>query len=128
MIFIREHIVFRFLCLVMALNILNYSVDTPDAQAENIPEDLSFNDMESIVEIILEQLLGFDNAIAEIDENDSDESTGITIKKGLDFYSYQQTAFSFSVFNTMFNCKNGLFTDQYSEQFHPEVVPPPPKS
>lgn len=57
----------------MALYLLNISVDSPDPYPEHIPEDLSFNDQESIVEIIVEKVLGFENAIEEYDDHDSEE-------------------------------------------------------
>lgn len=55
----------------MGLYLLNISVDTPDPYPEHIPEDLSFNDQESIVEIIVEKVLGYENAIEEYDDHDT---------------------------------------------------------
>lgn len=52
---------------------LNISVDTADPNPNHIPEDLSFNDQESIIEIIVEQVLGYEDAIKEYDDNDSED-------------------------------------------------------
>ena len=57
----------------MALYLLNISVDTPDPYPEHIPEDLSFNDQESIIEIVLEQFLGYEDAIKEYDDHDTED-------------------------------------------------------
>ena len=57
----------------MGLYLLNISVDTADPNPECIPEDLSFNDQESIVEIIVEQVLGYENAIKEYDDYDTED-------------------------------------------------------
>lgn len=57
----------------MCLYLLNGSVDSPDMSPDYIPEDLSYNDQESILEIILEKVLGFDNMIAEYDERDTEQ-------------------------------------------------------
>lgn len=54
----------------MGLYLLNTSVDSADPDPENIPEDLSINDQESIVEIVVEKILGFENAIEEYDDHD----------------------------------------------------------
>lgn len=126
---IREHIAFRFLWLVMALHIFNCSVDTPDPQPDSVPEDLSYNDMESVVEIVLEQVLGINNAIVEHDENDTDEdSGGLTIKNGIDFSYYDNSLkLSFSNAATAI-CKHSNYTDNFSSQFHPELIPQPPKA
>lgn len=59
---------------LMAVYLFNISIDPADPNPEHIPEDLSFNDQESIVEIVLEQFMGFEDAIKEYDDNDSDNN------------------------------------------------------
>lgn len=54
----------------MALYLFNISVDSRDKGPDYLPEDLSINDQESIVEIIVEQVLGYENAIVEYDDPD----------------------------------------------------------
>ena len=126
--FIREHIIFRCLWFVLALHIFNCSVDTPDPQSDNVPEDLTYNDMESVVEIVLEQVLDINNAIAEKDDTDTDGDNGLNLKKELDF-SYHQSSLKTLFCNTsIVVCKHALYKDKYSEQFHPELTPPPPKA
>lgn len=55
----------------MGLFLLNISVDTADPNPENIPEDLSINDQESILEIVVEQVLGYEDAFKEYDDHDT---------------------------------------------------------
>lgn len=57
----------------MGFYLLNISVDTADPNPEHIPEDLSFNDQESIVEIVVEKVLGFEDAIKEYDDHDTED-------------------------------------------------------
>ncbi len=57
----------------MGLYLLNISVDTADPNPNHIPEDLSINDQESIIEIVLEKVLGYENAIKEYDDNDTED-------------------------------------------------------
>jgi hypothetical protein len=59
----------------LALFLLNTSIDTVDPYPEYIAEDLSYNDQESIVELVLETFLGFEDAIAEYDDHDNDDQT-----------------------------------------------------
>lgn len=59
----------------MGIYLLNISVDSADPKPDFIPENLSFNDQESILEIIIEQILGFENAIAEYDDHDTENHT-----------------------------------------------------
>lgn len=57
----------------MALYLLNISIDSPDKNPEHIAEDLSFNDQESMVELVLEKILGYENAIKEYDDPDRND-------------------------------------------------------
>lgn len=57
----------------MGLFLLNISVDTADPKPEYVSEDLSFNDQESIIEIIVEQVLGYENAFKEYDDHDTED-------------------------------------------------------
>lgn len=69
--FIRTNIVGKIICFLFALHVLNISVDPPDPDPEWVPEDLSVNEMESISEIICEQILHIDNAFPEQDDQDN---------------------------------------------------------
>lgn len=126
---IRENIVFRLLCLVLALHILNFSVDTPDFQPEQVPEDLTYNDMESIMEVVLEQVLEINNAIAEHEENDTDEGNGgFSVKKSIDFSYYDTRGIVLFLATNYTVCSHNNYQDNFSSKFHPELVPPPPKA
>jgi hypothetical protein len=72
---------------LLALYFLNISVDSIDSHPEYIKEDLSINDQESIIEIVVEDVLGFENAIKEFDDHDQQEQTkGNTVKLTLTIY------------------------------------------
>ena len=62
--------------MFLALVILNFSIDAPDAYSDTVAEDLSFNDIESITEFVLEDVIGIYNAIPEHDENDYEDEGG----------------------------------------------------
>jgi hypothetical protein len=67
----------RLFYLLMAVHVLNLSVDPPDhhvriSKAGIVSEDLSINEMESVSEWVLEHFLGCWNAIPERDEPDGD--------------------------------------------------------
>lgn len=70
---IRNSVFTKILWGLMGLYLLNISVDTADPNPKHIPEDLSINDQESIIEIVLEKVLGYENAIKEYDDNDSED-------------------------------------------------------
>lgn len=57
----------------MGLYLLNISVDAADAKPQHIPEDLAFNDQESIVELVVEMVLGFEDAFQEYDDHDTED-------------------------------------------------------
>lgn len=57
----------------MGLYFLNISVDTADLSPEYFSEDLTINDQESIIEIVVEKVLGYEDAIKEHDDHDREE-------------------------------------------------------
>jgi len=66
----------RLVCLLLAIIFLNFSVDPRDRLAVTLPEDLSVNDMESLLELALEDIMGIDDCIPESDENDLEKNGG----------------------------------------------------
>ncbi|HRC92266.1 MAG: hypothetical protein U0V54_08710 [Saprospiraceae bacterium] len=123
----REHIVFRYVWIMLAFHIFNFSVDMPDPQPESVPEDLTYNDIESVVEIILEQVLDIKNAIEEKDDVDLDFDKIISLKKVIDFFYHIPTIKKGYYYKSIFVCSNTFYEETYSKQFHPELTPPPPK-
>lgn len=128
MAFLRKHIAFRYFWVLMALHILNCSIDAPDALPDSVPENLSFNDIESISELFLEQFMGYENAVEEHEEPDSSDGLSFEIAKIL---LYCQPSFIFSVPQNFKHIavetdvclrKDDIFT-----LYYPEIVSPPPQ-
>lgn len=70
----------------MALYLLNCSVDSPDGHPNYVVPDASFNDQESIIEVVVEQLLGYEDAIPENEDTDSEQHSNLKKSKYIDFY------------------------------------------
>ncbi|WP_051359997.1 hypothetical protein [Adhaeribacter aquaticus] len=85
---------FKYLWFVLALHILNLSIDAPDFDPDSVPENLEFNDIESLVELVLEKALGFENAVAEQDELDDPDGNSVLLKKvDLDDFLFHHISF-----------------------------------
>jgi hypothetical protein len=78
----------RYFCLILALHFLNGSVDTRDPNPDAIPEDLNFNDIESVTEFFAEVVFGWNNAFEEHDEKDAEDGSSIDVIK---FYFYNSS-------------------------------------
>ena len=63
--YIKNHIVNRVLCLLIALHILNFSIDNPHTLFEHNKVQANFNEIDSVVELVLEDVLNIENAIPE---------------------------------------------------------------
>lgn len=70
---LRESFLIKFIWGALALYLFNISVDVADPNPSYIPENLNVNEQESIIEIIVEQFLGFDSAFVEFDDTDSED-------------------------------------------------------
>ncbi len=113
----------------MAFHIFNISVDTPDADPGSVPEDLSYNDMESVVEIVLEKMLGYDNAIVERDEpgDENDHSQTFEIQKEFTYCNFHTFSFSFRIPVNVVKI-NTPYNQQFICSYSSEITPPPPKA
>lgn len=65
----------RIVAFLLAIHLLNFSIDPEDPQPLHLPEDLSINEIESFAEFIAEVVLGFTDAFAETEEQDTSETT-----------------------------------------------------
>lgn len=57
----------------MAMVFLNISVDAVNSVPNYITENVAYNEQESIVEIVIEKIFGFEDAMTEYDNQDSDD-------------------------------------------------------
>lgn len=112
----------KFLWIFMAFYFLNCSVDAPDVQIFSQQENLKFNDQESIVELLVEKVLGFENAIFEQEDVENTSQKSIS----LDFFVFHlNDCFKSNNFNWNSNEKSILqlpFFDSVSL----EINSPPP--
>lgn len=123
--FFRKHIISRTVCLLMALHILNLSVDTKDAAPDYVPEDLSINDQESFVELILEKWIGIDNAITEHDERDQEDGGALDFKKtNLITQNFYTVNFASEEIDKVYS--NNYFLSFQNPCF--EIIPRPPRA
>jgi hypothetical protein len=78
---IRISLISRAIAFLMAVYLFNFSIDSRDAHADSVAEDLSFNDIESVYEFLAEGLLGIENAVEEHDERDQEDGGSFEFKK-----------------------------------------------
>lgn len=126
---IRRHIIFKYLWLFMAIHILNFSIDSPDASPDSSPEDLRINDIESISELVIERILGFDNFVAEHDEQDSEQGLSFELDKIILFSqpSICSSGISF-IFSAGYPSRIPIFNENLNCQFLPRIISPPPRT
>jgi hypothetical protein len=86
---VREHIITKFIWAFMAFFLLNLSIDTPAPAEASYEAQLGFNDQESIIELVLEKMVGIEDAIAERDdeEGSGDKESHLTAKIKLLLFS-----------------------------------------
>lgn len=110
----------------MAFYFLNCSIDAPDVQILSQEENLKFNDQESIIELIVEKVLGFESAIVEQDEVESSPQETIKKSFSLDYYIFHENNFIKSGCH-YWNAKEKLFSPLFSfRDVFLEIVSPPP--
>ncbi len=76
----------RFFWGLLAFFLLNISIDVADATHPAAAEDLSFNEQESIVEFVLEQIIGIEDAIPESEDNDASQNSVLKKTTSIDYF------------------------------------------
>jgi len=117
----------RLFCAFIAIYLLNCSVDTSDIHPCYVSEDLSINDQESFIEIIVEKVLKFENAIPE--NEDSDSETNPILKKTISVVFYVPTIFKINT-NVEIgesNSDNNNFNETPVLKLYFEIYSPPPE-
>lgn len=111
--------------LFIAILIFNYSIDIPDEFGDEVVENLAFNDIESITELVLEVFMGIENAVPEHDEDDSED--GYKSAKKIDFSVLQKK--SINEMNCLVVSQNKYHTSYFLNFFEnpflsAEIKPP----
>jgi hypothetical protein len=126
----RQSLLHRLLCLLMALHVINVSIDAPDPYAApRFPgerrENLSINEIESFSELLLEECFVLENAIPEHEESD-DDSEVTNVEQ--DYFFHQ-----LFVFRTLpehywyLNRQSVPFKPAHVPTHVPEISSPPPQ-
>lgn len=125
--FIRNSHLLGYFWGFLALYIFNLSADAPDFYFESIPEDLTYNEQESFVEILVEKVLGFEDAIAEYDDNDDTQESALKKNFSLEFFVISE--YSNSRLEQLTNCReegNSQYHHLFLSSFL-EIQSPPPE-
>jgi hypothetical protein len=110
----------------MSAHLLNVSIDSPDYVIYGNNEDTCFNEMESIVEVVLEQVLDFENIFMEQEESDT-EKQGISFLK-IQLHTWHHIILKMPFCSLVLKTKvvKSLSQIVINSSFYPEVVSPPP--
>lgn len=122
---IRNSAFNKVLWVITGLLLLNISVDTTGLIRLNITKGLAFNDQESIVEIVVEKILGHENAIPEFDNYDGEDHNN---KTNIRIDLIARFTVDFSISETFGNAVIKRFPDLkacLSNGFHQLDIPPP---
>jgi hypothetical protein len=116
----------RFIAFVIAVQILNMSIDAPAAQMPTgSPAADNFNYIDTYVEYIAEVILKYDNAIPESKDRQQKE---LQQHKQFEVVFQKITVPAIAFFSQTSEKSFLSFSDRYAYQFIKEINPPPPKA
>lgn len=124
---IRHSTITTFFWGFMAFYLLNISVDVTSLFDGKEQKIKNYNEQESIVELVFEKVLGFEDAIPENNTNDSEQNP--TMKKGfsmdkfvLPFYEIKTKVIVFNPIKKTFHYSKDIFLKPSLE-----IHSPPPE-
>ena len=124
----KEHFknsIYRLIAFVIALQILNMSIDSPSAQMpSNTANGDNFNYIDTYVEFVAEVVLKYENAIPET-KNRQQKEWQLQKQFELVFQKIEPITVSFCPENRQTSFVS--YSDKYAFQFIKEINPPPPK-
>lgn len=123
----RNNKIIRLFWFVLGLYFLNISVDATDSLYAEKKENLAINNQESIIEIVIEKVFGFDNAIAEFDDNDNSQNSIFKKIKSFEYIIEYQNATCILI--PLISCSKEAdkLTIQHISNPLLEIISPPPK-
>ena len=126
---LRQNKIFNLLWIVMALHILNFSIDAPDVIDRNIAEDLSYNEIESFTELITENILSIENAFSESDEKGDEETEFFKKYSEITFYfiSSKDKTVNDSLKSIKNSSISNLYSTPYCSTIYISIFSPPPE-
>ncbi len=117
--------IYKFFAFVVAIQILNMSIDSPNAQMPSYAQNAeNFNYIDTYVEFIVEDVLKYDNAIPET-KNRQQKEWQMQKQFELVFQKIEPINISFSPQTIKRQFVD--YSDKYAFQFIKEINPPPPK-
>lgn len=117
----------RLWCLFMALYLLNFSVDTSDLTDGFPNKTVPYDSQESIIELIVEKVLGYQNAIPEVEENDTDEPSLLKKNISVEFLLLTTSVALTPTIDPNSSAKNILSPDASLLKASLEIHSPPPE-
>jgi hypothetical protein len=124
---IRHSTITTFVWGFMAFYLLNISVDVTSLFDEKEHKHTNYNEQESIVELVFEKVLGFEDAIPENNANDSEHNP--TMKKGFSMDKFVLPFFEINPKIVVFNPIKKSFHYSKTIFLKPslEIHSPPPE-
>ena len=115
----------RCIAFLVAIQILNMSIDAPGAQMPPNTDPSAINYIDTFVEYVAEVVLKYDNAIPESKDRQQKE---LQQHKQFEVIFQKIAALAISVVED--NTRNYFLdpSDKYAYQFSKEINPPPPKA
>lgn len=119
---LRKIRLFQFLCAALAVYLLNISIDPQDIAASWQKEDLHFNEIESIVELIAEEIMNYDGAVPEHEDPDGEKNSQVAFCK-----LFSPSVFLFTLFELPDRVKlpEASFSSRLTKQSTDVAAPPP---
>ena len=112
----------KFTAFIIALQVLNMSIDSPNATQDNSTTTDNFNYIDTYVEYVAEIVMKYDNAIPEAGKRQQKQMPHKTYQVICE--QVKETANNFALYwreqKIFFD-----YCDQYTYQFIKEISPPP---
>jgi len=123
---IRSSLASRLALWFLLLLLLNLSIDPPDSRSAHIAEDLTVNEIESILELVLEEVCAMYCSVPESDESDEEKNIA---KVRYDLFGQDgAVTVHLARYRLLMAVQTSFFDSPFLSGTKPEIASPPPEA
>ena len=125
---LKEHMILQLLCIISVIQLFSYQVDDTNSNKENVFSNFGYIKSEYVIERDVEKHLPIDNQTSKNSDDNTRKDNALELEEEIDdcrqpeFYSHY--IFGYACTKTY----SIEYKEEYTLQFRPEIIPPPPKA
>jgi hypothetical protein len=124
----KNYIILQLLCLISVVQLISYQFDNANSNIENRLAGFDFTTPEYVFERDVEKYLHNNNQTSENSDNNTCKDNILELEEEIDDCQRPEI-YNHYIFGYAYATNYSIdYKEEYTLQFRPEIIPPPPKA